>query len=76
LLWTPLPIESVMEGWGATQPRLHLTTLHDGTGSQVLIDSASGEDRIFRLLSTNPQDYLCPELAPGEPWFWHGRSRA
>lgn len=72
LLWTPLPIESVMEGWGEAKPSLSQVAMPGSDGGLVLVDSASGRDRIWRVLSTNPQDYLRPELSPGEPWSPRG----
>ncbi len=75
LLWTPLPIESVMEGYGESKPALSQVELPDG-GGLLLIDSSSGRDRIWRVLSTNPFDYLRPELAPGQAWAARDGKRA
>jgi len=66
VLWTTVPIETVMEGWGKKDPQLRECALPGG--GSVLVDVSSGEERIFRLHSTDPQMFLKPQYAPGQVW--------
>ncbi len=61
-----------MAGWGESKPSLTQVALPESGAGFVLVDSSSGQNRVYRLLSTDPLDYLRPELAPGEPWMPRG----
>lgn len=64
MLWTVMPIELVMADESAA-PRLSERRLPDG--STLLVDSSTGVERVFRLHSTDPAQYLNPEFSPGGP---------
>jgi hypothetical protein len=66
MLWTPVPIEAVMEGWGQKPPQLRERQLPGG--GSVLTDSSSGQELVFRLQHTDPLAYLRAEYAPGQAW--------
>jgi hypothetical protein len=73
ILWTAMPVEYVLADLGLVRPRLCERPLPGG--GMMLIDSSSGEERIFRLLSSDPQVYLRPEFSPGQnPPAPHGGS--
>mgnify|MGYP000948418729 CR=1 FL=1 len=62
LLYTPMPLELVMEGLDKERNYIEL----DYDGIKLLVeplDMTSG--KIVRIMSTNPQDYLNSSLSPG-----------
>lgn len=65
ILYTPLPIEQVMEGHDhPMSPPVEMTI----EGKQVLIEPLSADrGRIIRLLSTDPADFLETRFLPGSP---------
>ncbi|HHV93257.1 MAG TPA: hypothetical protein GXX47_01830 [Firmicutes bacterium] len=63
MMWTIVPPEVIWEG--AEEKPKDLMELN-WQGVQVLVEPLEfGRGRIVKLLSTDPRDYLKPELAPG-----------
>ncbi|MBO8142349.1 MAG: YlzJ-like family protein [Firmicutes bacterium] len=65
MLWTVMPPEWVFEDDGG--PRL--AEVAAGAMRIVLEAGPGGAWRVQRVLSTNPFDYLRPELSPGALWI-------
>ncbi|HLT58375.1 MAG TPA: YlzJ-like family protein [Limnochordales bacterium] len=65
ILWTIVPVEWVLEEDGPSPPLMDVAV---GALRLVLEAGADGSARIHRVLSTDPADYLRPELQPGAPW--------
>ena len=64
ILYTPMPLELVLEGFDKTQYPDYKEIEYQGV--QMLVEGAGfGKKRIIKLLSTNPFDYLKPEIVPG-----------
>lgn len=64
ILYTPLQLELVLEGFDKTNYPKYKEVEYSGV--PVLVEDAGmGRKRIVKLLSTNPFDYLKPELLPG-----------
>jgi hypothetical protein len=62
LLWTVMPIELVLDG----AAKLPAYEEIDYAGTRVLVEKLGPEQcRIVRLLSTVPEDFLRPEVQPG-----------
>ncbi len=63
ILWTPIPLEDVLDGFatGGPPPR----EVRIGRALLLVDDIGSGQGRVVRLISGNPDDYLKPEWAPG-----------
>jgi hypothetical protein len=62
LLWTVMPIELVLDG----AEKLTAYEEIDYAGLRVLVEKLGpAECRIVRLVSTEPQDFLRPEVQPG-----------
>ncbi|MEW6572489.1 MAG: YlzJ-like family protein [Bacillota bacterium] len=62
ILYTPIPLELVMEG---SEPARRFREGAVG-GVPVMIEEVSpGRGRLERVLSTDPFDYLNPALSPG-----------
>ncbi|MFO7310925.1 MAG: YlzJ-like family protein [Bacillota bacterium] len=65
ILWTIVPIESVLDDEPSTPQVVDVAVGH----MRLLLEpGADGRTRIQRVLSTDPADYLRPELTPGLPW--------
>ncbi len=64
LLYTPLPIELVIEGIEELPAAATRSVEIEGV-PVVVEDVGQGKYRILKLLSTNPYDYLRPNLYPG-----------
>jgi len=64
ILYTPMQLELVLEGFDTTSYPDYKNIEYQGV-PMVVEPYGSGKYRIVRLLSTNPYDYLKPELAPG-----------
>ncbi|MGI6491675.1 MAG: hypothetical protein GX949_05510 [Peptococcaceae bacterium] len=64
ILYTPMQLELVLEGFDTTRYPDYKNIEYQGV-AMVVEPCSPGEYRIVRLLSTNPQDYLKLELAPG-----------
>ncbi|OUM95222.1 MAG: hypothetical protein BAA04_03505 [Firmicutes bacterium ZCTH02-B6] len=67
ILWTIVPLEAVLEDDAAPPALVEVPVGHMRL---VLEAGADGRHRIHRVLSTDPADYLRPELAPGSMWPW------
>ncbi|OPY59812.1 MAG: hypothetical protein A4E55_00001 [Pelotomaculum sp. PtaU1.Bin035] len=64
ILYTPLQLELVLEGFDKTQYPDYKEIEYKGV--KMLVEGEGfGRKRIVRLISTNPFDYLRPELSPG-----------
>ncbi len=67
MLYTPMPIEMIFGDPYSTDQGTEMVIM-DHKGVKVLARrnrNTMGHGRIERVLSTDPQDYLNPELAPG-----------
>ncbi|NLA59171.1 MAG: hypothetical protein GX855_09775 [Firmicutes bacterium] len=63
MMWTIIPPEVVWEG--VEEKPKDIMEL-EWQGVQMLVEPLQfGQGRIVRLLSTDPKDFLRPELAPG-----------
>lgn len=63
IIYTPLPIELVLEGIDKDGPPLQELEIN---GVKMLVEQQGMEKcRIVRLLSTDPADYLKSEYMPG-----------
>jgi len=62
LLYTAIPLELVLEGIDKTYDYKEIEI----NGVKLLVEPLDiNRSRIVRIMSTNPQDYLNPEFAPG-----------
>lgn len=66
MLWTIVPEEWIMDVEEAPPAFLEMSV---GQARVVLERSTDGTTRVHRILSTNPADYLRPELQPGAVWL-------
>ncbi len=64
ILYTPMQLELVLEGFDTTKYPEYKIIEYEGV-AMLVEDVDSGKKRIIKLLSTNPYDYLRPELSPG-----------
>lgn len=64
MLWTIMPLETVMEGNGSFQPSYSELPWHNG-GTLLVESLGSGKVKVVRLISTDPNHYLNPDLRPG-----------
>ncbi|MEW6183809.1 MAG: YlzJ-like family protein [Bacillota bacterium] len=64
ILYTPLPMELVLQGLESEPvPKLKETTV--GGVPVIVEETGPGRGRLVRLLSTDPYAYLKPDLTPG-----------
>lgn len=63
ILWSPLPAEVILDGFDAP-PRPAMEMRHHGRLLMVEPVSAN-QVRLVRLISTDPNDFLHPDLQPG-----------
>ena len=64
ILWTPLYLEQVMEGWGTQRPRYEEL---DYLGRKVEVERTEDHQlKLVRLHSSNPLDYLDNRFQPGQ----------
>lgn len=64
ILYTPMQLELVLEGFDQTEYPDYRKIEYNGV--PLLVEGAGfGQKRVVKLLSTNPFDYLKPELSPG-----------
>ncbi len=62
-LWTIIPAEVIFNNWPIA-PTEYAEINYAGT--MLITENISpGQYRIVRIMSTNPQDFLRPELQPG-----------
>lgn len=64
ILYTPMQLELVLEGFDKTQYPDYEKIEYDGV-SMLVERTGRGERKVVKLLSTNPRDYLRPDLFPG-----------
>ncbi|HBC94205.1 MAG TPA: hypothetical protein DCZ10_15240 [Pelotomaculum sp.] len=64
ILYTPMQLELVLEGFDTTSYPAYRDIEYLGV-AMVVEPAGFGRQKIVKLLSTNPFDYLKPELAPG-----------
>lgn len=63
ILYTPMQLELVLAGLEEMQPEYREMRYE---GVSVLVEKTEeGKNRIIRILSTNPYDYLKTNLQPG-----------
>ncbi|MGI6576384.1 MAG: YlzJ-like family protein [bacterium] len=63
ILYTIIPIDTIMEGLGQIQPEYEEISIN---GITVLVEQLGlTEGRIVRVISTDPQDFLNPSFQPG-----------
>ncbi|MEG3070610.1 MAG: hypothetical protein HQP61_00730 [Peptococcaceae bacterium] len=64
ILYTPMQLELVLEGFDQTKYPEYKEIKYKGV--PVLVEKTdSGEQKIVKLLSTDPADYLKQEMSPG-----------
>lgn len=63
MLWTIMPLEMVMEGYDTYEPAY--TEIAWNNATLLVEQTDENSARVVRLISSNPQDYLKPELQPG-----------
>jgi len=64
ILYTPMQLELVLEGLeDMKQPAVRKVEVN---GVPALVqDEGSGQGKLVKLLSTDPKDYINPDLMPG-----------
>ncbi|MBP2654943.1 MAG: YlzJ-like protein [Firmicutes bacterium] len=66
--WTIVPMEIVMSGAEITPAYEEI----EYSGVRVVVEKlSSAECRIVRVISTEPNDYLRPEVQPGKMLTYH-----
>jgi len=65
MLWTVMPLEAVMEGSGSYQPSYSEIPWHNG-GTLLVEPFGPDSVKVVRLISTDPNHYLDPDLQPGK----------
>lgn len=64
IIWTVLPEEMVLEN--TLRPEIPQYEEIDYCGTKLMVEKTSTlQCRIVRILSSDPQDYLRPEIQPG-----------
>ena len=62
LLYTPVPIEQVLEGIDKKYDHREI----DIDGIKLLVEPLDlNQAKVVRIISSNPRDYLNPNIAPG-----------
>jgi len=62
MLWTIMPLELVFSQEDTLNPYEEI----EYAGTQVMVEKTSANQcRIVRIISTDPADYLRPDLQPG-----------
>ncbi|MHB1042110.1 MAG: YlzJ-like family protein [Eubacteriales bacterium] len=64
ILYTPMQLELVLEGFDKTQYPDYEKIEYDGV-SMLVERTCQGKKKVVKLLSTDPKDYLRPDLIPG-----------
>jgi hypothetical protein len=68
MFYTVIPIEDLLEGW-EEEPPATVDIVVQGVLMQVEpLGNFSG--RIVRIISSNPNDYIHPQYAPGSILNW------
>ena len=63
MLWTVMPLESDMEGSDTFSPTY--AELSWKTAALLVEPLGLGRARVIRIISSNPEDYLNPQIQPG-----------
>ncbi|NLZ93757.1 MAG: hypothetical protein GX922_07085 [Firmicutes bacterium] len=64
MLWTIIPVETVMAGLDNFQPQYKELTWKNKT---LLVEpQGMAEAKVIRIISSDPLDYLNPQLQPGQ----------
>lgn len=63
MIWTPMPLETVLEGWGAEPAPTQEVHLDGRIFVVEMLNSR--QYRLVRLISPNAADYLQPQWQPG-----------
>jgi hypothetical protein len=63
IIYTPLPLELVLDGYDSYQPEY--LELDFRSGKLIVEMISATEGRLVRLISPCPADYLDPSLQPG-----------
>jgi hypothetical protein len=64
ILYTPMPLELVLEGLEDNATPLEFQEI-EYKGITMLVSPEKQMYRIQRVISTDPQDYINPDLQPG-----------
>ncbi|RJO61792.1 MAG: hypothetical protein C4542_05615 [Dehalococcoidia bacterium] len=64
ILYTPMQLELVLEGFDQNKYPCYQELDHKGV-TVLVEDVGGGKRKVVKLLSTNPYDFLRPELSPG-----------
>jgi len=64
ILYTPMQLELVLAGFDQLDRSTEREVTVGGVPA-VVKDAGGGKLELVRLLSTNPRDFLQPELSPG-----------
>lgn len=64
ILYTQMPLELVLEGFDTTKYPEYKEVVYKGV-PMLVEETGFGAKKIIKLLSTQPSDFLKPELLPG-----------
>ncbi|MTI79424.1 MAG: hypothetical protein FH758_00875 [Firmicutes bacterium] len=64
ILYTPMQLELVLDGMDQYQAS-NQREISMGSSTLIVEDNGFGRGQVVRLISTEPQDYLNPNYAPG-----------
>lgn len=73
MLWTVMPLNMVMDGSESYQPAYAEIPWKNGT--LLVEETGQSTARVVRLISSDPLDYLNPELQPGNIISYSKESR-
>ena len=65
ILYTIMPVETVLEGYDSFKPA-YIELDHPGGGRMLVEPLSPTEGRLVRLISPRPADYLDPQNQPGK----------
>lgn len=63
MLWTVMPLEIVLEGSDSFVPKYNEITWKESTLVVEPLEMSTA--RVIRIISTNPQDFMNPQVQPG-----------
>lgn len=64
VLWTIIPMEIVLDGM-SDDAQLQYEELQYGSARLMVERTGATQCRVVRIVSTDPNDYLRPEIQPG-----------
>ncbi|MZP31145.1 hypothetical protein GTO91_15670 [Heliobacterium undosum] len=67
ILYTPVPMETIFQGTTPDVPTMSIVSFKGRT--VMAYNRGDGRYELTRLLTTEPKDYLDPELQPGREIF-------